>query len=357
MRILRSIARDSKVLIMADARINKKRSFDAAFKLMVVEYAEMNTNRGAATKYSVNDKQVRMKKEDLKDLPKKKKRIDGGGRKPRLPDVETVLMAWIDELRAGHLRITCSEIQRKATELARNEGDTEFIASRGWLQKFFKRHQLSLRTKTSVSQKLPQDLMPKVLFLVFKTSMLYIAPMIVQVVGFITKTRKLRLLKQYSLGCIGNMDETPLWMDMPGETTVSRAGERTLSIRTTGHDKGRFTVVLAAMADGKKLKPYVVFKGVRPVAELARIPGVVVAYSRNGWMNEELTKDWVSRPWGLLAFNQRLLVWDAYKCHITDAITSYAKRSTKTDVSIIPGGLTRHLQPADVSWNKPFKEA
>ena len=86
--------------------------------------------------------------------------------------------------------------------------------------------------------------------------------MIVQVVGFITKTRKLRLLKQYSLGCIGNMDETPLWMDMPGETTVSRAGERTLSIRTTGHDKGRFTVVLAAMADGKKLKPYVVFKGV-----------------------------------------------------------------------------------------------
>ena len=173
MRILQSIARDSKVLIMADARVNKKRSFDAAFKLMVVEYAEMNTNRGAATKYSVNEKQVRqwrMKKEDLKDLPKKKKRIDGGGRKPRLPDVETVLMAWIDELRAGHLRITCSEIQRKATELARNEGDTEFIASRGWLQKFFKRHQLSLRRKTSVSQKLPQDLMPKVLFLVFKTS-------------------------------------------------------------------------------------------------------------------------------------------------------------------------------------------
>ena len=149
---------------MADVRVNKKRSFDAAFKLKVVEYAEMNTNRGAATKYSVNEKQVRQwrkKKEDLKDLPKKK-RIDGGGRKARLPDVETVLMAWIDELRAGHLRITCSGIQRKATELARSEGDTEFVASRGWLQKFFKRHQLSLRRKTSESQKLPQDLIPKV---------------------------------------------------------------------------------------------------------------------------------------------------------------------------------------------------
>ena len=64
-----------------------------------MEYAEINTNRGAATKYSVNEKQVRqwrMKKEELKDLPKKK-RMDGGGRKPRLPDVETVLGLMICE--------------------------------------------------------------------------------------------------------------------------------------------------------------------------------------------------------------------------------------------------------------------
>ena len=53
------VARDSKVLTMADAVVSaKKRSFDAAFKLMVVQYAEMSTNRGAATKYSVNEKQV-----------------------------------------------------------------------------------------------------------------------------------------------------------------------------------------------------------------------------------------------------------------------------------------------------------
>ena len=91
------------------------------------------------------------------------------------------------------------------------------------------------------------------------------------------------------------MDETPLSLDMPGETTVTRTGARSRSIpnRNTGHDKGRFTVVLAAMADGRKLKPFVVFKGVRPEAELMRVQGVVVASSRNGWMNEELTKDWV----------------------------------------------------------------
>lgn len=57
-----------------------------------------------------------------------------------------------------------------------------------------------------------------------------------------------------------------MWLDMPGETTVSRTGKRTITICTTGQNKDRFTVILAAMADGRKLKTYVVFMGIRPVA-------------------------------------------------------------------------------------------
>ena len=71
------------------------------------------------------------------------------------------------------------------------------------------------------------------------------------------------------------MDETPLWLDMPSNTIIARSNARSVLIRTTGHDKGRFTVVLSAMADGRKLEPFVVFKGVCPVAELSKIPGVV----------------------------------------------------------------------------------
>ena len=163
-------------------------------------------------------------------------------------------------------------------------------------------------------------------------------------------------VKEYPLSLVGNMDETPLWLDMPGETTITRRGERSVPLRTTGHDKGRFTVVLSAMADGRKLKPYVVFKGVRAIPEM-NTNGVVVALSKNGWMNEELTKDWVKRVWGSLNFGRRLLMWDAYKCHITLEVRSYVNRHTNTDVSVIPGGLTSHLQPANVSWNKPFKTA
>ncbi len=125
-------------------------------------------------------------------------------------------------------------------------GYVDFRASDGWLQKFLQRQHFSLRRKTTVSQRLPQDLVPKV-------------------TEFIMYTRKLRHHKGYLLSHIGNMDETPLCFDMPGETTITRTGERSVPICTTGHDKGRLTVFLSAMADGTKLKPFVVFKGVRPV--------------------------------------------------------------------------------------------
>ena len=218
--------------------------------------------------------------------------MPGGGRKPHAEDMEEVLAAWIEQQRGRHLRVTRTAIQRKAVELY--DGDGEFSASRGWLDKFFKRNSFSLRRRTTVSQRLPQDLIPKVS-------------------SFILHVRKMRMSTGYQLSSIGNMDETPLWLDMPGDTTVSRIGERSVSICTTGHDNGRFTIILAAMADGRKLKPFVVFKGVRPISALSKISGVVVNYSRNGWMNEELTVKWVDSVWGRLSFSRRLLVWDAYR--------------------------------------------
>ena len=74
-------------------------------------------------------------------------------------------------------------------------------------------------------------------------------------------------------------------------------------------------------------------------------------------MNEQLTKDWVMHVWGSFSFGKRLIVWDAYKYHIMYSINSIIKHRTNSEVSIIPAGLTEQFQPADISWNKPFKEA
>ena len=189
--------------------------------------------------------------------------------------MEEELVTWIESLRAQNLHVTRSNVQSKALELTQARGEEDFRASDGWLQKFLKQYSFSLRRRTTVGQRLPQDLITKV-------------------VGFIMSTRKLRHSKNYPLSLIGNMDEMPLFLDMPGETMITRRCEQSVPLCTTGHEKGRFTIVLSAMADGRKLKPYVVFKGVRAIPEM-NTTGVMVALSKNCWMNEELTKDWVKR--------------------------------------------------------------
>ena len=54
------------------------------------------------------------------------------------------------------------------------------------------------------------------------------------------------------------MDETPVWFDMPSASTVNNKGEKTVLVKTTGHEKARFTVVLACMSDGTRLNPMIV---------------------------------------------------------------------------------------------------
>ena len=59
------------------------------------------------------------------------------------------------------------------------------------------------------------------------------------------------------------MDETPVWCDMVAETTIDAVGKKSITLKTTGHEKPRVSVCLATKADGTKLKSMVVFKGAK----------------------------------------------------------------------------------------------
>ena len=39
------------------------------------------------------------------------------------------------------------------------------------------------------------------------------------------------------------MDETPVWSDMVTQTTVDRVGKRTITMKTTGHEKCRVSLL------------------------------------------------------------------------------------------------------------------
>ena len=142
----------------------------------------------------------------------------------------------------------------------------QFKASKHWCQRFMKRNGLSLRQKTTLAQRLPPNY----------------EEIIVQFQRFIIKQRRAH---SYPLHLVANMDESPIQFDMPSNRTVSKTGEKTVKIRTTGNEKNRrLTVVLTCTGDGSKLKPLVISKH-KTTPKIANKHGVVVACRRrDGWM-------------------------------------------------------------------------
>ena len=61
---------------------------------------------------------------------------------------------------------------------------------------------------------------------------------------------------------IGNVDETPICLELITTTTLEKIGEKTIKIRTFGKTKQRITCLIWILANGMRLPPMLVFKGV-----------------------------------------------------------------------------------------------
>lgn len=147
---------------------------------------------------------------------------------------------------------------------------------------------------------------------------------------------------------IGNIDETPVYLEMLGTITHVSKGDSEVSIYSTCDEKQKLTVILVAFVDGTKIAPLVHLPGVRPSAKNVCCAG------QKSWVNEQNILFWLSKLWGLKNTSKRMFVWDTFRAHLTTAVRSiYRKHVTQTFV--IPGGCMSKLHLADVSWNRPFK--
>ena len=137
---------------------------------------------------------------------------------------------------------------------------------------------------------------------------------------------------------------------MPSYTKVESTGARYVPLKYTGYEKDHYTVILSARADGTKLKPIVVFKGkgTHLIKALQQVQGVVVHFSLNGWMNDSLTIDYLHSIIGILSFSKCLLVWDAYRCHTSEAVRAETSRM-RLHTAVVTGGCTKYIQAADVA--------
>ena len=317
----------------------KLKSYSISFKVKVIEFAKANNNHKAAATFGVDRKRViewRKNEEKLKSCESiiTTKRLPGAGRKLEYADIDNQILDWIQQRRQLGGRVTGLAVKREALRLHQQNGNQQFKASYGWLRRFMKRHRITFRAATHIAQKLPTELEAK------RQNFL----------SFIIRMHKLR---DYNLNFIGNMDETPVYLDMPGTKTIDNIGEKTIALKTTGHEKQRVTVMLAGLADGTKLPPVVILKGVRLPREIPS--GIVVEMAPKSWATEQIILTWLNKVWKKNSQHRRLLVWDAYRPHITPKVKEFVRVNTNTDMAVIPGGCTSKLQPIDVSINKPFK--
>ncbi|GFW43467.1 pogo transposable element with KRAB domain [Trichonephila clavipes] len=116
--------------------------------------------------------------------------------------------------------------------------------------------------------------------------------------------------------------------------------------------------MLACCADSTKLKPLLIFK--RKTIPKENFPrSVVIWCNEKGWCNEDIILDWFQEVWkkreGAFFNSKGVLITDSMRAHIKNNVKAEAKKTIGAELSIIPGGLTKILQPQDISVNRSFK--
>lgn len=271
-------------------------------------------------------------------MPRSKKA--SRGREAKYPSLGKILNEWVIEHRSNGISVSTKMMQNQAKKIALDLDITNFRGSGKWCYLFMKRNGLCMRVRTHLAQRMPE-------FYQEKTENFH-----KHIVNF-------RRIKNYEYSQIINMDEVPVNFYVPGNKTVDIKGRKSITIKTTGNEKNRFTVVLTCCADGSKLPPMIIFK--RKKIPKNEIPeGIIVHVQGSGWMDEQGMKVWSSevllKRQGGKEKNPALLVFDSFKAHLSEQFKNFAKKNN-IDLAVIPEELTCQLQPLDVSINKPFKDS
>lgn len=313
-----------------------RKSYTAHFKLKVIKLAEEQGNRSASREFNVDEKNIRRwrREKTVLMVMKEHKRARRYG-KCLWPELEKDLKKWVLNQRVEKRRVSTLGIRLKAIEMANEKNIEGFKGGKSWCNLFMKRSGLSVRTVTSLGPDLPEDWEEKV------TAFHHFVNSVKDGVNF---------------EHFGNMDEVACTFDAPDAKTVDTKGTQNVPLTTTGAEKCSFTVILCVTADGGKCDPMVIFK--RKTIPREEFPkGIVVAANEKGWINDEMMCQWIEKVWRRRKnsfFNPKsLLILDAHKAHKTERVKKEIQKLSQ--LAIIPGRMTKKLQPLDLSVNKSFK--
>ena len=205
----------------------------------------------------------------------KRRRLFGGGCKPKFSSIENELNNWIDSKRHEKLAVSCKAARERAAYINKNSiNATNFKASRGWLQRYFKRFLRSLRRRTHLATQ-----NNKCATITRNTILSHL-----NVLNYVATN--------YEKKNIFNMDETPLYIDMPAATTIDNVGEKSIDVVTSGYEKHRISCVLTISASGALTKTFVIMQKLVKVPKVNLPENIHLAVSKSGFMDTKLMKEY-----------------------------------------------------------------
>ena len=340
----------------------RRKNFTVQYKLNVINWIKINKSslNAASKQFNIDRKCIRdwlakedqLKKVRLTRSSKSRSVKKLQPRRPMYPDIDELVLQYMKDQRSqGHAvteKIVCRYAKRKFYMLHSDHEGVGFKASHGWFRNFRERNKIAYRRVTSVGQHVPND-----------------AAEIAE--EFLNTMR--------DLNCDGerrgywNMDETPVYFDLPRGGSYDFEGASNVRVTTTGNEKLRFTVALTCgvfKSEGvwvaRKLPPLVIFKNLTK-APRGNFPKDMTAIgTKGGSMATDIMVEiylkhvWQKRPRDFFRKRKDVFIMDKATCHQDVSITEgFAKQNTI--VEYIHPGCTKFMQFLDTHINKPFKEA
>lgn len=275
-------------------------------------------------------------------------------------DGEKTLVTWINLLRKDGVPVSTRMLTQKAHSIAKslNLPEMSFAASPCWQQGFLQRNRLSMQSRTRHGQTTPEE---------------------VNEVVRAFASRVLELLVTHGIDRIYNADQTGVFFEYVPKVTVNDKGQKTVWVRSGGKDKERLTAMLLGDSEGGKYPPFVVvhttaskspvqaaendaerhgfgkamWKKIKPVQDAT---GMQLYGNRTAWWNSRLSLAFLNYHFGSRDGKDDpiLLLWDDFSGHWTREVTELAT-SLGVILERVPPKFTYVCQPADISWNQPFK--
>ena len=266
------------------------------------------------------------------------------GAKAEAVELDAQLYDWVTEQRRAELAVSTLEIIDKALSIDPQFKNGNSTTLQNWVYRFMKRHSLSVRTRTRVSQ-------------VISTAMQSVRQQYCR-----------HIMTSYANNINNphyfvNMDETAIYLNCSPKRTVHAKGEKTVPIMLGGASGMRFTLAVSVAMDGTKLPLFAIFKGVPGGSIDRQLPsilptGVVGCVQAKAWMDDRTMEIWynkIYKPYIAGYTGNSGLLLDDFICHKSDTL-KHKMHADNTMLYMIPPHYAGLLQLCDVGINMSLKD-